>query len=146
MTYARIGTMADLDFASRLIAEVEGCEVAVFRLGDELYAYENRCPHMAGPVGQGKLARKVEAREQADDSLVEEFSKDDVEIVCPWHGYSFDLRTGKCAADPRVRLRQYELKREGDEIHVRAVGSRRSEVFPTPGAFEDERASLPQDK
>ena len=32
-----------------------GSEIGVFRLGDEFFAYENKCPHLEGPVCQGKI-------------------------------------------------------------------------------------------
>lgn len=135
-SYVKVGELADLDGVDRLIAEVDGCEVVVLQVGEDLYAYENRCPHMGGPVGRGKLARPVEGHEQADGSIVEHFSDRSLHLVCPWHGYEFDVRTGRCWGDPRVRLRQYETKLEGSAIHVRSLGPRNPTVALTPAPFE----------
>ena len=52
-------------------------QIAVARLADndELVAFEPRCPHAQGPLAEGKLHGSV--------------------VVCPWHFFHFDLRTGK---------------------------------------------------
>ena len=48
------------------------------------------------------------------------FASDQVHFVCPWHGYEYDLRTGECAADRRLKLKTYEVVRRGEDIYVRA--------------------------
>ena len=72
-----------------------------------LYAWENRCAHAGGPVCQGKLMNRVVERLDAGKrSLGDDFS-DELHIVCPWHGYEYDVRTGEHPADSRLRLRQH---------------------------------------
>lgn len=117
MIYLRVGRVGSFSNDGRLVAEVAGREVVVFEVDGELRAYENRCPHVGGPVGRGQLVRRVVAREESDGELVEEFSTDRV-LVCPWHGYEFDLTTGACPGDPRVRLRRYAVKLEGEDVCV----------------------------
>ena len=48
----------------------------------------------------------------------QKFSEEQVNFVCPWHGYEYDIKTGECAADRRLRLRKYNVVRRGDEIFV----------------------------
>jgi len=43
---------------------------------------------------------------------------DEVHFVCPWHGYEYDLKTGECAADRRLRLKTYQVVRRGEDIYV----------------------------
>ena len=43
---------------------------------------------------------------------------DEVHFVCPWHGYEYDIKTGECAADRRLRLKKYNVVRRGDDIFV----------------------------
>ena len=50
----------------------------------------------------------------------ERFSETEPHIVCPWHGWEYDLRTGRCAADPRFALRRYEVVCREGEVYVRA--------------------------
>jgi nitrite reductase (NADH) small subunit len=113
----RIGSLADLDEAGRLTGSVGGREVTVLRIGETLVAHENRCPHMGGPVCEGKIFRRVEAGIE-DGAVVEHFSSDQAVINCPWHGMEFDLLTGVCHADPRYRLRTYDVGVEGGDVLV----------------------------
>ena len=46
------------------------------------------------------------------------FSKSQTNIVCPWHGYEFDIRTGRHQGNPRLRLRPIELRIEDGEVFV----------------------------
>ncbi len=68
---------------------VGGAEVAVFRCQGRLYAIQNRCPHEGGPLAEGVL--------------------DGDEVVCPLHGYRFNVKTGACATDPALRARTFAL-------------------------------------
>src|SRR3974377_2043008 len=89
----------------RKVVEVDGTEVGVFCRNGKFTAFENVCPHMGGPVCQGKIIARVQEL-IADDktSLGLAFSKDQTNIVCPWHGYEFDIGTGRHQGNPRLRL------------------------------------------
>ena len=94
-------------------------EIGVFRIGEEFHAYRNICPHQGGPVCQGRILEKVEqnlAEDKTNRGLC--FSNRHVHIICPWHGYEFDLKTGMHPGDRRVRLRGHEIERRGNEIYV----------------------------
>jgi nitrite reductase/ring-hydroxylating ferredoxin subunit len=39
-------------------------------------------------------------------------------FVCPWHGYEYDLKTGHCMGDPKLKLKRFDVVRRGDEIYV----------------------------
>jgi hypothetical protein len=43
---------------------------------------------------------------------------DEVHFVCPWHAYEYELRTGECVGDRRLRLKRFEVVRRGDDIFV----------------------------
>lgn len=60
---------------------VGGKEIALFRKGSDVYAVDATCPHRRGPLDGGELE--------------EEFI-----VVCPWHGWRFDIRTGKSPTHP----------------------------------------------
>jgi nitrite reductase (NADH) small subunit len=59
---------------------------------------DNLCPHRGGPLGQGMV----------------EGSK----VVCPWHGWAWDTRTGQAAQDPGIKVAVYPLKIEGGDVLV----------------------------
>jgi len=72
---------------------VSGTEIAVFRCEGQLYATQNWCPHAGSALAAGAL--------------------DGGAVVCPAHGYRFDLRTGACATDAQLRLKTFRLVPDG---------------------------------
>jgi nitrite reductase (NADH) small subunit len=94
-------------------------EVGVFRIGNEFYAWHNRCAHRAGPVCQGRIMNRV-LEPVASDMTVRTQAYDEAEshIVCPWHGYEFSIKTGYHQGSTRFRLRKAELSIRDGEIYV----------------------------
>jgi hypothetical protein len=43
---------------------------------------------------------------------------DETHFVCPWHGYEYDLKTGECIGDRKLKLRKYEIVKRGEDIYV----------------------------
>ena len=116
----KVGTESELRSGSgRRLVSIEGREVGIFEIGGELYAYESRCPHQGGPVCRGVVLAQVEGVVDSDGTLVEERYVDSTaNLVCPWHGFEFDLTTGKCVADSRFRLRAYEVTTRDGDVYV----------------------------
>jgi nitrite reductase/ring-hydroxylating ferredoxin subunit len=107
----RVTDVASFDDPGRKVVDVAGFEIGIFRLGDAFFAYENKCPHLQGPVCQGKILPLTTEDLQPDGtSNGRVFSKSATNIVCPWHGFEFDIRSGRHALDPRVRLRPFPVK------------------------------------
>lgn len=115
----RVGHRNDFEADQRKFVTVNGREIGVLHHEGQFYAYENRCVHQGGPVCEGRIIGRVEAVLADDKTMVgERFSDTETHIVCPWHGYEYDLATGECAADRRLRLRRYDVIQKGDEIYV----------------------------
>lgn len=115
-----VGRLSEFADPSLRVVTIEGQEIGVARLKDEVRAYANICVHQGGPACSGRLMGKVEAI--LDDELKvrgERFSESEMHIVCPWHGYEYDLLTGKCAADPKLHLKSFPVSVDGDEVYVR---------------------------
>ena len=90
-----VGLQEDVLEGGRVVVDVDGVEIGIFRVDGRLYAWENRCVHAGGPVCQGKLMpRVVERLDAGKRSLGDDFS-DELHVVCPWHGYEYDVRTGE---------------------------------------------------
>ena len=115
MAAVRIGKLDELKDGDHRIVAIDTFEVGVFRLGDGLVAYENRCPHYDGPVCQGKIFNRVE--EVIDEKQCHvglRFGKER-HIVCPWHGWEFNLETGQHPGDKHMRLKRVPVEvRDGD--------------------------------
>jgi nitrite reductase/ring-hydroxylating ferredoxin subunit len=116
-----MGTRRDLDQGARLVGHVGEVEVGVILHAGRLHAFENRCLHQGGPVCEGTVIGKVEAVLSDDKEMLgERFSSTEIHLVCPWHGYEYDLETGECATDRRLRLRRYEVIERDGEVYVLA--------------------------
>jgi len=114
-----IGKVAAFPDPGRKVVEVDGVAVGVFRHNGAFTAFENVCPHMGGPVCQGKIIARVEERVREDKtSLGLSFSRTQSNIVCPWHGYEFDITTGQHQGNPRLRLRPVAIKVVDDDLVV----------------------------
>ena len=114
-----VAVKEDVLEGGRVVVDVDGMEIGIFRLDGKLYAWENRCVHAGGPVCQGKLMNRVVERLDAGKrSLGDDFSEE-LHIVCPWHGYEYDVRTGEHPADSRLRLRPVDVEEHEGEIVVR---------------------------
>ena len=119
-TEYRIGPLDGIPERGGVLAIAGDVEVGVFRVDGGLRAYENRCRHQGGPVCTGEILGRYVADLNADGTIAgERFDDDQLRIACPWHGWEYDLATGRCTADPRFALRRFEvLVREGD-VYVR---------------------------
>lgn len=73
-------------------------EVALFNVGGEFFALENSCPHQGGPIADGWLEGAM--------------------VTCPWHGWCFDVRSGKMSLGDFARVTKFAVRREGDSIFV----------------------------
>ena len=119
MRDVNVGPAASFADPGRKLIDSAGTEVGVFRLGDEFFAYENVCPHVGGPACQGKIIAKVEeviAPDRTSKGL--EFSKTKINVVCPWHGYEFDIRTGRHHGNQRYRLKPVKVRVEKGDVIV----------------------------
>lgn len=113
------GTVGEFDEDTRVIVGEGAREIGVFRVGDEFYAFRNRCLHQGGPVCEGLVIGKVESvLDEEKRELGRTFSTERVHIVCPWHAWEFDIETGECAGDRTLQLRRFPVRVEGDEVYV----------------------------
>lgn len=110
-----VGTLGDLEETDRLITEVNGREIAVFREGDEYFALANYCPHQAGPLCEGPVTGKITVGEDMNWR----YSEDKKLVTCPWHYWKFDVQTGKSAKDGRYRVPTYEVEIRDERILVK---------------------------
>lgn len=110
---------ADFPEGDRRIVRAGGSEIGVFHHKGEYYAYSNLCVHSGGPACEGVMIPKVVDVIGEDRTYQGQiFSEDDMHFVCPWHGYEYDIKTGECAGDRRLRLRKYSVVTRDDSIYV----------------------------
>lgn len=95
-----VRAIAVSELAPGLCREVSlgGTPVALYNVGGTFHATSNTCIHRGGPLGQGLLEGHA--------------------VMCPWHAWSWDVRTGENTANPGLTIPRYEVKVEGDDVLV----------------------------
>ncbi|MBI2181866.1 MAG: Rieske 2Fe-2S domain-containing protein [Deltaproteobacteria bacterium] len=88
----------EIQEGSAKLVRVRNEEVAVFKHQGRLCALQNNCPHEGGQLAMGWL--------------------EGGEVVCPLHGYKFDLKTGACSTDPKLNAKTFRLVADGDGFAV----------------------------
>jgi 3-phenylpropionate/trans-cinnamate dioxygenase ferredoxin subunit len=115
--------VGDVPEGGRLIVDVDGRSIGVFRVDGRYYALLNRCPHLGAELCRGEVLGLLESdapgryRHDPNRKL----------LACPWHGWEFDLATGQSYFDPeRTRVRPYAVAVEAGDVVARDVGDGRA--------------------
>jgi nitrite reductase (NADH) small subunit len=106
----------ELKPGERKIVTAGRVTLGLFRVGDSYYALPNVCPHQFGPLCEGKIGGAIFATVETD--WRPEWYYDGDVIACPWHGLEFQITTGQCLAYPDVRLRQFRVEVEGNDVKI----------------------------
>jgi nitrite reductase/ring-hydroxylating ferredoxin subunit len=93
--------------------DVGGHRIGLYRVDGELHALANRCPHRGAPLCAGTIATPLEI-----DSGSPSLGRRDSIVRCPWHKWEFEIATGRCLVDERLRVRRYKVELDGEEIVV----------------------------
>jgi nitrite reductase/ring-hydroxylating ferredoxin subunit len=113
-----VAKIADIPDGERKIVQHGAHDIGVFHWDGQFYAYANMCLHQGGPACEGILVNNVVDILNPDQTYEGQTFGERVHFACPWHGYEYDLKTGECAADRRLRLKKYNVVRRGDDIFV----------------------------
>lgn len=114
-----VGDRAELEDGRRIMIQWKGREVCVFGHGHRFHAFENTCLHQGGPVAEGVVIGKVECiLDEEKRTLGERFSDTETHLVCPWHGWEYDLDTGRSVTNPAIGLRRFDVRVDGRSVYV----------------------------
>ena len=93
---------------------VDGVSVALVRWRDELFALRDVCPHQQGQVCRGFVRPVLESEEVGEAAVDRERGV----IICPWHRWEYDLRTGVGLRRERFRLRTYRVEVVDGRLYI----------------------------
>jgi nitrite reductase (NADH) small subunit/3-phenylpropionate/trans-cinnamate dioxygenase ferredoxin subunit len=96
--FVTVATIDQIPPGTGRTVEVRGVWIALFNVGGTFYAVDNTCPHAGGPLGEGRLTGEV--------------------VQCPWHGWSFNVRTGERPENPNFSLACCPVKIDGHDVQV----------------------------
>jgi nitrite reductase/ring-hydroxylating ferredoxin subunit len=101
MTGARrvkVAEPGELGEGQARVVEAEGRTLALFNVDGRFYALDNACAHRGGPLGEGDLEGRL--------------------VVCPWHGWRWDVTTGSNANNPAVKMAGYPVQVDSGGVYV----------------------------
>jgi nitrite reductase/ring-hydroxylating ferredoxin subunit len=99
MSFRRVASVNDVPVGQGFLVEANGRSLAVFNAGGgRVYACGASCPHEEGPLAEGWLEGDA--------------------VVCPWHGFDFELLTGRCRVDPELSVPVFAARVQDDAIEV----------------------------
>jgi nitrite reductase (NADH) small subunit len=97
--WVRLCGLSEAPAAGKVVeAEAEGVEICLANSNGELSALDNICPHRQGPLGQGWLEGES--------------------VVCPWHSWTFSLKTGEAEYPAHERVDVFPVRVEGEDVLI----------------------------
>jgi len=99
MAFVKVAEVGEIDAGQGALIERDGRTIALFNAGGGRYvACSSTCPHEDGPLAEGWLEGDA--------------------VVCPWHGYDFDLKSGACRVAPGLSVSVYAARVNGAAVEV----------------------------
>lgn len=97
--FVRVADLSEIPpGTSKLVVGPFDKPIALFRVDGEIFAINAVCPHRGGPLAEGTLTEAV--------------------VSCPWHGWTFDVRTGQPDHPGGHAVAVYEVKVEAGAVYV----------------------------
>lgn len=101
--FLKIADLSELHDGKGIARKLDADDIALVKLDDGVHAFVNTCPHQHTPLVDkygGQIAGE--------------------NLTCPMHGWTYDLKTGKCLNESG-RLKKLDVKLEGGSVYVRRM-------------------------
>lgn len=98
MNFVDAVSLDELKKNKRKTVNINNQEVTLFYLEGNVYAINSVCPHKGGPLAEGDLNGE--------------------EVVCPWHAFMFNVKTGQCLNHLGISVKSYKVKVEDNKVKV----------------------------
>lgn len=98
MPFAPAAKVSDIPAGTIHEVQVSGKAIALANVQGKFYAISDVCLHKGGPLGQGELHAAT--------------------VTCPWHGWSYDVTSGKLVQNPNMGVACYATEVRGDEVFI----------------------------
>jgi nitrite reductase (NADH) small subunit len=99
MAFVKVADVSDIPVGQGSLVEASGLSLAVFNLGEgRFHAMSPVCPHEDGPLAEGWIEGDA--------------------VVCPWHGFDFELGSGRCRVDEQLAVSVYPVRVRDGVVEV----------------------------
>jgi len=97
--FVKAARTTEIEPGQARLVEVKGKQIALFNVDSQFVALDNTCTHRGGPLADGEVSGH--------------------EVTCPWHGATFDVRTGEVVGPPAQQaVVRYGVRVTGTDIEV----------------------------
>ena len=97
--YFKAAKACDVASGKLRCVELAGKRIALFSLGDEIYALGDLCTHEGGPLSEGAI--------------------DGEEVECPWHMGRFNIKTGQATVPPPDQaVERYNVRVQDGDVEI----------------------------
>ena len=96
--WIKVAKIGDVPTNTGLSVEANGQAIALYKVDGKVYALDGVCPHAGGPMAEGSLNGCL--------------------VMCPWHGWEFNVKTGLCDFNSLFSTKTFPVKEENGEIFV----------------------------
>lgn len=97
--FVKVAKTNEIETGQARLVEVKGKPIALFNVDGQFFAIDNTCTHQGGPLAEGEVSGH--------------------EVTCPYHGATFDIRTGEVLGPPAQRaVGCYGVRVTGADIEV----------------------------
>jgi len=97
--FVKVAKISEIPAGAGKLVEAGGKQIALFHVDGKLYAIDNTCTHVGGPLSEGYVQELI--------------------VECPWHGAQFSLETGNVLRPPaRADVASYPVRQEGEDVEI----------------------------
>lgn len=96
--FVKAATASEMEPGDAKVVSVGGKDLALYNVEGTFYCTDNTCVHRGGPLGEGFVQGS--------------------RVVCPWHGWQYEIATGACVTNPSAKVACYQVKVEGDDVLI----------------------------
>jgi len=96
--FIKVASLSELVKGACKTVQAAGKEIALFNVDGSIYALDNTCLHVGGPLGEGELEGTT--------------------VTCPWHGWQYNVCTGQNLMNSDLKVAAYPVQVEGNDISV----------------------------
>jgi nitrite reductase/ring-hydroxylating ferredoxin subunit len=97
-TFVKVASTTDLQPGTGKTVEVGEKSIAIFNVHGKYHAIDNTCAHRGGPLGEGMLDGNI--------------------VTCPWHGWQWDVSSGKTTFNSAISVKCYPVEVDGTDIKI----------------------------
>ena len=125
MTKHRVASLEDIPPGMHKIVIVRGREIGIFNVHGTCFAILNVCPHQGAPVCLGRVDG-TNLPSRPDEYI---WGRQGELLRCPWHGWEFDLPSGRALFNPQIMVKTYPVEVSDHNIYAHISGEAKSQVI-----------------